>query len=553
MSDWHGDHIRAQIAKDLQARICREGGVSFAFHSRSSRLQNCQSDSPPALPLSKLKTDEAANTMKFGQAFHHTHLVLAWTAYAYRDQLGRIGELDELRSWVKQGADYTFNAHSRADRLVGMFNIADRVDFDYEGPPEEWASLMKFSRANGSFAAYVDRVHRGSEIVGDAAAAMAASYLVFRDSEPAYAGKCLNASKSLYALASDYQGSFIYGGWAAKNPSMASHLVSYRSSGVYQDEIAVAASFLYLATNETKYLNAAKGMFGWALNKMSYKLPVYFSWDDKLPGVAFLLSMVDGKPGNTYDKLLRQGFAFWLKDCQGKKCGPGEAPRTKACKCVYYTPKGLAVGDAWGSLASVTNIGFVMLQHAHWLRSFNATDSYAAKLIDWVISQVNYILGDNNGFSFMAGFGTKFPRFSYHISSYNSLIDFPMRGKPMNLVAYDFEMQGTSRVFKTQNRFIPYGAIQGGPCYNNDTIVDNHRDYVFTESAQDYAAAFLGAAAGLIDVYKLNEKGTDCGLDLGWSHRNANRAKRYPKYKANDAYHTCFGKSKDEIARLMAE
>lgn len=392
-------------------------------------------------------------------------------------------------------------------------------------------------RDQKKFSAYANRNQRASEIVGNAASAMATCFLSFKTIDRTYANKCLVTAKSLYNLASKYPGSFINGGWAAQSPSMNSHLSSYRSSGLYKDELANAAALLYLATNETSYLKFAKEYFNQALREYKGNL-AFFSWDDKLVSTALLLCQINNRRGNGYELLLQKAFNFWLPDCVGARCKPGDGPSAK-CKCIFRTPKGLTVGDSWGSLAAATNIGFLMMQHARWLRKFDVSDAYAVKLVNFVISQVNYVLGDNNGWSFMTGFGNKYPQHTYNVASYNSIIDFPLRGKRPDVIAQDYFLQGTSPQYDTPQRFIPYGAIQGGPDYYNDGIVDNHENYTFTENAQDYASAFLGAAIGLVDVYNLTTKGTDCGLDLGWNHPNANKAKRYPKYRKGDLYHTC--------------
>lgn len=68
---------------------------------------------------------EAANTMKFGHPFWHTFMQLGWITWAYEAELKKIGELDELRMWVRVGAEYTFKAHSAPDRLVAIHGIAE--------------------------------------------------------------------------------------------------------------------------------------------------------------------------------------------------------------------------------------------------------------------------------------------------------------------------------------------------------------------------------------------------------------------------------------------
>lgn len=62
--------------------------------------------------------------------------------------------------------------------------------------------------------------------------------------------------------------------------------------------------------------------------------------------------------------------------------------------------------------------------------------------------------------------------------------------------------------------------------------------FLFIQVTQDYNAAFTGLNAAMIDYYgSSNFKAfSDCGLDLGWSHKNASNPPQWPE---NDCYHTC--------------
>lgn len=504
---------------------------------------------------------EASNALLFGFPFHHTHTMMAYIATYYETQLTRIGQIDEIRDWVKVGADWTLKAHSKPDRLVAMRGIAEGSDFLWQGPPEEWTDGLGYSRNNGTFAAYVTKTQRGSEIVGQAAAGMAASYLTFKVKDPAYAAKCLAAAKTLYTLATGFPGSFRDGTWASKNPAMKYHREYYESSG-YHDELALASAMMYKATNVSSYLAKARQYYNMAISKVKGGISYSYSWDDKLPFVALLLLQIDNKTGTAYETHLKKAFDYWLPSCTGKRCQPDDVPADVKCKCVFYTPKGLAISDGWGSIASSTNMGFLAMQYAQWLRKSNPADAYAKSLVNWVISQVNYGLGDNGGYSFMVGFGNKYAKYPLHISSFNSFIDFPMRGQTPFKIQQNFTVQGYSRPgeaywntppYRVKQRFIVYGAVQAGPEYFQDKIVDDHWNFTFTEPAQDYAVAFLGATTGLLDVYNVANKASDCGLNLGWDHPNAQKSTRYPKYAQGDKYHTCAGKSADEIAKLVAE
>jgi hypothetical protein len=154
----------------------------------------------------------------------------------------------------------------------------------------------------------------------------------------------------------------------------------------------------------------------------------------------------------------------------------------------------------------------------------------AKSMTTFAVQQINYALGDY-GYSWVVGFGDNYPSKPYHKASYNSYIDYPLRGAPQDTVETDFSES------KTPQRFILYGAVEGGPNVD-DSWYDDRSNYEYSEVTQDYNAAWTGAIAGLIDFYGSSqfEPYTDCELDLGWNHPNASTPPAWPE---DDCYHTC--------------
>lgn len=68
---------------------------------------------------------------------------------------------------------------------------------------------------------YLTKDKRSSEIVGQAAAAMALAAITLKASDPTYAAKCLQAAKDLYDFATTYPGS--YSKWGLKDRVFATH------------------------------------------------------------------------------------------------------------------------------------------------------------------------------------------------------------------------------------------------------------------------------------------------------------------------------------------
>jgi endoglucanase len=99
------------------------------------------------------------------------------------------------------------------------------------------------------------------------------------------------------------------------------------------------------------------------------------------------------------------------------------------------------------SYASAT--GFLMMTYA---KTIGWTDSSpnTTHAISFATQQLNYMLGDC-GRSWVVGFGDGAPVRPYHKSSYNSFIDYPLRGKDNGVQGDDFLNS------QTVNRFILYG------------------------------------------------------------------------------------------------
>jgi len=145
----------------------------------------------------------------------------------------------------------------------------------------------------------IDTSNPGSDLAGEAAAALAAASIAFTDTNSSLASGYLKHAKQLYEFASTYTGCL---GWPAKplrNPLLPPHQATvlalhvhyptgYYSSSItdagsfypstsYTDELAWAAAWLYRATGDGDYLTEAEAY--WSNNGLGYKYE--FSWDSK--------------------------------------------------------------------------------------------------------------------------------------------------------------------------------------------------------------------------------------------------------------------------------
>jgi hypothetical protein len=381
---------------------------------------------------------DAGDHVKFGFPMAGSMTMLSWGAVQYRNAYQQSGQLDEIMAAIKWGTDYILKANVTVGNVTtgfwGQVGLGD-TDHAFWGPPE------KMTMARPAFK--IDATRPGSDLAGEAAAALASASIVFRSTDVAYADRLLQNAIQLFTFADTYKGKY--------SDSITDAAKFYNSSG-YEDELGWAATWLYKATKaagntNTTYLNKAESYYS-----SKYLGTWTQTWDDKSYGAMVLLAQ---ESSNTrYRTEVEKWLGFWTN-----KNGSG----------VTYTAGGLAWLNQWGSLRYAANTAFVAGVYADTINDPNKLYSAFAE------SQINYILGDNpNQRSYMVGFGNNAPQNPHHRGSHGSLtnnINDPV-----------------------VNRNILYGAMVGGPDQANDnSYSDDRTNYVTNEVALDYNAGLTGA------------------------------------------------------------
>jgi endoglucanase len=100
--------------------------------------------------------------------------------------------------------------------------------------------------------AYINSSNPSSEILGESAATMAATSVIFAEKNKTYSDQLLGHAVDLYTRATTYQGSYM----KSTHPNLKTVKEWYPSS-IYTDELAWAAAWLYVATKDEKYRTAA--------------------------------------------------------------------------------------------------------------------------------------------------------------------------------------------------------------------------------------------------------------------------------------------------------
>ena len=391
---------------------------------------------------------DAGDHVKFGFPMAASATMLAWGAVEYRDAYAGAGQLDELMNNLRWVSDYFVRAHPAPNVLYGQVGNGG-TDHAWWGPAE----AMPMARP----AYRIDASCGGSDLAGETAAALAATSMVFRQTDPGYANTLLTHARQLYTFADTVRGKYSdcirdAGGY-------------YNSWSGFQDELVWAAAWLHRATGEAAYLTKAETEYDKlstdpATGHRSYKWTI--AWDDKSYGAYVLLAKLTGDERYIADA--DRWLDYWTVGVDGQR--------------VPYSPGGQAVLDRWGSLRYAANTAFAALVYSDWTGDPVRKQRYH----DFAVGQIDYALGDNpRGASFMVGFGQNPPRNPHHRTAHGS---------------WSNSIQSPA-----DNRHVLYGALVGGPPQPNDQYVDDRNDYVMNEVATDYNAAFTGALARLYQEY----------------------------------------------------
>nr|XP_045609848.1 endoglucanase E-4-like [Procambarus clarkii] len=391
---------------------------------------------------------------------------------------------------IKWATDYFLKCHTAKDEFWGQ--VGDScIDSNLWGAPE----YMTMERPSYK----IDEENPGSDLASETAAALAASYMVFKNVDLEYATQLLDVAKELYEFADNFRATY--------DQSIDDACTGYHSWSGYGDELCWAGLWLARATGNDSYLTRVKGH--WDEFGFEYSAAYQFSWDDKTAGVYALYWLLDGSQ-DYLDHLNRH--LNWLKD---------SAP---------YTPEGLVFLGDWGSNRYAANAAFLSL----WAAKYGVDTDLNN---EWGARQMDQLLGANTRYnmSFVVGFGDKYPERPHHRGSscpeppevcdfgwaftqpgpnphvlYGGLVGGPLEIKlqfPHRIFIFlsscpeppevcDF---GWAFTQPGPNPHVLYGGLVGGPLENGD-YEDDRQNYQQNEVACDYNAAYSGALAALVEL-----------------------------------------------------
>ncbi|MEV6970070.1 glycoside hydrolase family 9 protein [Hamadaea sp. NPDC051192] len=391
---------------------------------------------------------DAGDHVKFGFPMAASTTMLAWGAVEYRTAYQNSGQLTPLLNNLRFVNDYFIKAHPSANVLYGQVGNGG-TDHAWWGPAE----VMKMARP----AYKIDSSCGGTDLAAETAAAMAASSMVFRPTDSAYADKLLTHATQLYTFADTVRKKY--------HECITDAQGYYQSWSGYNDELVWGAIWLYRATGTASYLDKAKTYYanlGTEPQSTTHSYKWTQDWDDKSYGSYVLMAKLTGE--QQYIDDANRWLDYWTVGVNGAK--------------ITYSPGGQAWLQQWGSLRYSANTAWVALVYSDYLS--DATRK--ARYHDFGVSQINYILGSNpNNRSYMIGFGANSPINPHHRTAHGSWTD--------------------SLTSPTNNRHVLYGALVGGPGSANDAYTDDRSNYQMNEVADDYNAGFTSALVRMYSEY----------------------------------------------------
>ncbi|KAH6804322.1 glycosyl hydrolase 9B15 [Perilla frutescens var. frutescens] len=388
---------------------------------------------------------DAGDNVKFVWPMAFSISLLGWAANEYGNEIN--SELPNLLTAIKWGTTFLLRAHTSSTTL-------------YTQRPEDMDTPRTLYKITSS--------SPGSEVAADAAAALAATSILFKQRDSNYSARLLRHAKLLFKFADEYRGSY------------KGSCPFYCSYSGYQDELLWGAAWLYKASGDSTYLNYVSTNEGW-----SQSVPE-FSWDNKFAGAQTLLARA--RKSTSLSKYKTDADAFVCALMPGStsvqiKTTPGGLLYVRDSSNLQYASSASMVLAIYSKILTEARVDGVQC---------GSVKLSPSMIKDFAKSQVDYILGNNPlKMSYMVGFGSKSPTQLHHRGSSIPSI----RASPAKIGCNDGYSTWYSSSQPNPNAHI--GAVVGGPDAN-DRFSDSRSDYSHSEPTTYMNAAFIGAAAAFV-------------------------------------------------------
>ncbi|XP_075504556.1 LOW QUALITY PROTEIN: endoglucanase 24-like [Primulina tabacum] len=409
---------------------------------------------------------DAGDNIKFSFPMAFTTTMLAWSVVEF-GQLMPPAELRNTLVAIRWATDYLLKTVSQPNRI--FVQVGDPVN-DHNC----WERPEDMDTARTVYA--VDAPNPASDVAGETAAALAASSMAFRSSDPGYAETLLRTATRVFEFADSYRGAY------SDNSNIRDVVCPfYCDFDGYQDELLWGAAWLRKASQSDSYLSYLQnnGKTLGADENINE-----FGWDNKHAGLNVLVSK---------EVIESSNYAFESYKASADSFMCTLIPESSSSH-IEFTPGGLIYRPGGSNLQHATSISFLLLVYANYLEKssqiVNCGEVSITPLRMRKIAQgqVNYILGENpKGMSYMVGYSSIYPQRIHHRgSSIPSIKDHPQ----------SIGCKEGSVYFNSSdpNPNVLVGAIVGGP-QEDDTYNDDRVDFRKSEPTTYINAPFVGVLA----------------------------------------------------------
>lgn len=384
-------------------------------------------------PHDKVKSGfhDAGDGIICGLTEGFTASTLGWMYYEYSDAFRKTGTYAHLKDITDEFAQF-FKECTTLDGSGNVTNFIYEIGDDGADHGKWRAPEQMGARGNNEYYSTTDGA---SNVAAQYAAALAQNYINFGNEDD------LKYAKALYDF-------------AAKNRKMTYDQQTYSDKSV-EDDIAWAAGWMYLATEEQPYLDAnskdTSGTNDWVND---------YYYGGVWLGAAIINAEITGN---------------WSK------------PVSYINGIVNANSNQFYVMNSWGSARHNT------LMQTCALVASKYSDS-GANFNEWCKKQMNMILGDNNAnVCLVVGYNDVAATSPHHRAASGLYVDDGWN--QWNSWNGDYASVPTSHVL--------YGALCGGPTSTDFSTFRklDAKDATSNEVALDYQVGLVGAAAGLYNAY----------------------------------------------------
>lgn len=398
---------------------------------------------------------------------------LTWSALSWGEGFEDAKQTAYLDSTLRWGFDWFQKAHPKDDVLFMQVGSSE-VDNGYWGgdqgipSPRPSYPINASSPGTDGWASVSAAMSLGAMLYSGSALNSSSQSTIAPLQDAKYASTLLDHAKTLYSTANGTKP------YATFSDSVKEIGDAYVSSG-YQDDLALAALSLALATNQSDYYADAHGYYEQFGLSSQQKV---WNWDSKVPALYVLFAEVaHARPSLAAGAGLDPNVTGWQKEAERYF----DAIVNDDVDNAKLTAGGLLFYDGDSDEASLNPAiaaATLLLRYA----PIASSDDKKHKYRDFARSQIDYALGKNPmHVPYMVGLHPNSPK--------NPHSGTASGGTNLNAI----------RDSPAEEAHVLYGAVVGGPL-ENDKFWDYRDDWVQNEVALDYNANWPGIAAYMIAV-----------------------------------------------------